>query len=63
MWITENKRINIPNATGYDLFEMILSPTNLNLAYKKVKQNNGASGFDEMKVESLSDYLVQHKIV
>jgi len=61
MWITENNRINNPNETGYDLLEMILSPTNLNLAYQKVKRNNGAAGVDKMEVESLSDYLVQHK--
>ncbi len=61
MWITENNRINNPNETGYDLLEMILSPTNLNLAYQKVKQNKGSSGVDKMEVESLSGYLAQHK--
>src|SRR5690554_75237 len=40
---------------------MILSPSNLNLAYHRVKRNKGASGVDKMEVESLSDYLVQHK--
>jgi group II intron reverse transcriptase/maturase len=40
---------------------MILSPRNLNLAYKKVKQNKGSSGVDQMEVESLSDYLVEHR--
>ena len=61
MWITENNHINNPNETGYDLLEMILSPTNLNLAYRKVKRNNGAAGVDKMEVESLGGYLVQHK--
>lgn len=61
MWITENNRINNPNETGYNLLEMILSPSNLNLAYHRVKRNKGASGVDKMEVESLSDYLVQHK--
>lgn len=61
MWITENNRINNPNETGYDLLEMILSPTNLNLAYQKVKGNKGSSGVDKMEVESLSGYLAQHK--
>lgn len=61
MWITENNLINNPNETGYDLLEMILSPTNLNLAYQKVKQNKGSSGVDKMEVESLSGYLAQHK--
>src|SRR5690554_2923521 len=61
MWITENNRISNPNGTGYDLLEMILSPANLNLAYQKVKRNNGAPRVDKMGVESLGDYLVQHK--
>lgn len=61
MWITENKRINDPNETGCDLLEMILSPTNLNSAYQKVKRNKGASGVGKMEVESLGGYLVQHK--
>lgn len=51
MWITENNRINNPNETGCDLLEMILSPTNFNLAYQKVKRNKGASGVDKMEVE------------
>ena len=61
MWISENNHINNPNETGYDLLETILSPTNLNLAYQKVKRNKGAAGVDKMRVESLGDYLVQHK--
>lgn len=61
MWISENNAINNPNETGYNLLEMILSPSNLNTSYHKVKSNNGASGVDKMEVESLSDYLVNHK--
>ncbi len=60
MRITEN---NITNFTEseYGLLEQILSPTNLNLAYKKVKANKGSGGVDKMEVESLRDYLVEHK--
>ncbi|HLW09240.1 MAG TPA: hypothetical protein VKX35_02495 [Fermentimonas sp.] len=61
MWITENNRITNPNETGYDLLEMILSPSNLNLAYHRVKRNKGAAGVAKMEVESLSGYLIQHK--
>ncbi|WP_026811325.1 group II intron reverse transcriptase/maturase [Arenibacter latericius] len=61
MWITENNRINDPNETGYDLLERILSPSNLNSAYHKVKRNNGVGGVDKMEVESLGGYLAQHK--
>jgi group II intron reverse transcriptase/maturase len=60
MWITEN---NITNAapTEHGLLEQILSPANLNLAFKRVKSNKGSAGIDKMEVESLKDYLVAHK--
>ena len=60
IWITEN---NITNAdqpsTG--MMEQILSPTNLNQAYKRVKSNKGRGGVDKMELESLLAYLVCHK--
>lgn len=60
MWITEN---NITNFTGSrsGLLEQILSPTNLNLAYKRVKSNRGRGGIDKMEVDSLGSYLVENK--
>lgn len=60
MRITEN---NITNADkpSYGLLEQILSPTNLNKAYKRVKSNDGSGGIDKMEVESLGDYLVNNK--
>lgn len=60
MRITENNITNF-NESEYGLLEQILSPTNLNLAYKKVKANKGCGGVDKMKVESLKDYLAEHK--
>lgn len=60
MWITENNLTSIVQ-TGYGLLEHILSPSNLNAAYKRVKQNKGAGGVDEMEVESLKDYLIKEK--
>lgn len=60
MWITENNITNF-NSTKYGLLEQILSPTNLNLAFKRVKANRGSGGVDKMEVESLKDYLVQNK--
>jgi group II intron reverse transcriptase/maturase len=60
MWITENNLTSIEQ-TGYGLLEHILSPANLNAAYKRVKQNKGAGGVDEMEVESLKDYLIEQK--
>jgi len=60
MRIAEN---NITNAEqpSYGMLEQILSPTNMNRAYKKVKSNKGSGGVDKMEVESLKDYLVVHK--
>ena len=60
IWITEN---NITNADqpSNGILEQILSPSNLNQAYKRVKSNKGSGGVDKMEVESLLDYLVLHK--
>lgn len=60
MWIAENNITNF-NASKYGLLEQILSPSNLNLAFKKVKANNGRGGVDKMEVESLNDYLIENK--
>jgi len=60
MWITENNLTSFEQ-TGYGMLEQILSPSNLNAAYKRVKQNKGAGGVDEMEVESLKGYLIKGK--
>jgi group II intron reverse transcriptase/maturase len=60
LWITENNLTSLTR-TGYGLLEHILSPANLNNAYKRVLQNRGAGGIDEMQVESLKDYLIKEK--
>jgi RNA-directed DNA polymerase len=60
MGITENNLTNA-NQSGYGLLEMILSPTNLNEAYRQVRRNKGSGGIDKMQVESLKDYLVANK--
>lgn len=60
MRIAENN-LTDNHQRGNGLLEYILSPSNLNLAYKRVKQNKGAGGVDKMEVESLKDYLVRNK--
>jgi RNA-directed DNA polymerase len=60
MWITENNLTSIEQ-TGYGMLEQVLSPANLNAAYKRVLQNKGAGGIDKMEVESLKDYLIKEK--
>ena len=37
------------------MLEDILSPLNLNVAYKKGRAKQGSQGVDEMEVESLKD--------
>lgn len=60
MWITENNLTNAEKPSS-GLLEQILSPGNLNQAYKRVRSNKGSGGVDKMEVESLGDYLVCHK--
>ncbi|MEI6753227.1 MAG: hypothetical protein WCK78_08655 [Paludibacter sp.] len=60
MGITENNFTNIEQA-DYGLLEMILSPINLNDAYKQVKSNKGSGGVDGMGVDEIIVYLIQHK--
>jgi group II intron reverse transcriptase/maturase len=60
IWITENNLTNT-DKPEYGLLEQILSPSNLNLAFKRVRSNKGSGGIDKMEVESLKDYLVNNK--
>lgn len=46
---------------GADLLERILDRNNLNRAYKRVKQNGGAAGIDEMTVDEMLPYLKEHR--
>ena len=59
MGITENNFTN--NEQRFGMLEMILSPINLNKAYKKVKSNKGSGGVDGLSVEDLLLYLLEHK--
>ena len=54
MGITENNFTN--NDHRFGMLEMILSPINLNKAYKKVKSNKGSGGVDDLLL-----YLLEHK--
>ena len=60
MRITEN---NLTDVTTLEdgLLEQILSPSNLNRAYKRVRSNKGKGGVDKMEVDSLKDYLVENR--
>lgn len=43
-----------------ELLEKILSKDNMNIAYKRVKANKGASGIDDMQVDELLQYLKEN---
>lgn len=60
MGITENHLTAFKHEKG-GLLEYILSPSNLNLAYKQVKNNKGSGGIDRMEVDELLPYLLCHK--
>jgi len=47
--------------TTMELIEVITSKENLNRAYKKVIENKGAGGIDEMTVDELGDYIRENK--
>ncbi|TDN93399.1 group II intron reverse transcriptase/maturase [Salegentibacter sp. 24] len=60
MRITEN---NLTDVTTLEdgLLEQILSPSNLNRAYKKVRNNKGKGGVDKMEVDDLKNHLVENR--
>lgn len=47
--------------TTMELMEVITSKENLNRAYKKVVENKGVGGIDEMTVAELGDYIRENK--
>lgn len=60
MRITENNLTDVITLED-GLLEQILSPSNLNQAYKRVRSNKGKGGVDKMEVDSLKDYLVENR--
>ena len=60
MGIIENNLVEVPIVKG-DLLTHIVSPSNMNLAYKRVVSNAGSGGIDGMEVKELLPYLRSHK--
>lgn len=58
--ITENHLVEV-QFTKDDLLERIVSPANMNRAYKQVVSNGGSGGVDKMETEDLLPYLKLHK--
>lgn len=60
MGITENNLMEV-RFGGDDLMERIVSPSNLNRAYKQVMTNRGGGGVDRMQTGELLPWLHRHK--
>lgn len=60
MGITENNLVEV-HFVKENLLERILSPSNMNLAYRQVVSNGGKGGVDSMNTEELLPYLLLHK--
>ena len=62
MWMCEDNIVEVPFDKEH-LFEQILSPANLNRAYKAVMRNKGCGGIDKMSCEQLLPWLMTNKDV
>lgn len=60
MWIKDENLVEVHTGTR-NLLELILSPSNLNDAYRQVLRNNGCGGVDQMGTSELLPYLSLHK--
>jgi group II intron reverse transcriptase/maturase len=58
--MNENRLTEVP-FTEEKLLDYILSPANLNRAYKQVVSNKGSSGVDGMSTDELLTWLLLHK--
>ena len=59
MDMTETELVEVP-IDAHHLMEVILSPANMDQAYKQVRSNGGSGGVDGMKMEELLPYLREH---
>ena len=60
MWMCEDNIVEVPFDKEH-LIEQILSPANLNRAYKAVMRNKGCCGIDKMSCEQLLPWLLTNK--
>ena len=60
IWMTEDNVVEVPFDKEH-LLEVILSPKNLNDAYKCVVRNKGCGGVDKMSCEQLLPWLRANK--
>ena len=60
IWMTEDNIVEVPFDKEH-LLEVILSPDNLNEAYKAVVRNKGCGGIDKMSCEQMLPWLKADK--
>ena len=60
MWMTEDNIVEVPFDKEH-LLEVILSPDNLNEAYKAVMRDKGCGGIDKMSCEQMLPWLKANK--
>ena len=61
MFLLDNEKKGSRQATSEDIITKILDRDNLNLAFKNVKANKGASGIDELSIEETEKFIKEHK--
>ena len=60
IWMVEDNVVEVPFDREH-LLEVILSPENLNKAYKTVFRNKGCGGIDKMSCDELLPWLLTNK--
>ena len=61
MILLDNEKKGSRQAMSEDIITKILDRNNLNLAFKNVKANKGASGIDELSIEETEKFIKEHK--
>ena len=61
MILLDNEKKGSRQAMSEDIITKILDRNNLNLAFKNVKANKGASGIDDMSIEETAQFIKEHK--
>jgi len=59
--LLDNEKKGSRQAMSEDIITKILDRDNLNLAFKNVKANKGASGIDDMSIEETAQFIKEHK--
>ena len=59
--LLDNEKKGSRQAMSEDIITKILDRDNLNLAFKNVKANKGASGIDDLSIEETARFIKEHK--